>query len=210
MIDVAEAIVAERGLPAMTLREVQSSAGQANKSAATYHFGSRAGLIEAIIVARMGPINERRAELVNELNRTSPAPTVQELVEILIRPLALETIFADHSCYARFLAQASFDPATNKIISTHLRADTTVDVWSDLAKASGLPPHLADWRITSALISVVLTLSIWEGRCRSKRQAESITVDLISTCTATLMAPIERGLRDKDFILAEMEIDARA
>ena len=47
MIDAAERLAAERGMAAMSLREVQAAAGQRNKSAAQYHFGSRAGLIEA-------------------------------------------------------------------------------------------------------------------------------------------------------------------
>ncbi len=35
----AERIVAERGMPALTLKDVQLAANQANKSAAKYHFG---------------------------------------------------------------------------------------------------------------------------------------------------------------------------
>ena len=47
MIDAGERLAAERGIAAMSLREVQAAAGQRNKSAAQYHFGSRTGLIEA-------------------------------------------------------------------------------------------------------------------------------------------------------------------
>ena len=53
MIDAAERLASERGLGAMSLRDVMAEAGQRNKSAAQYHFGSREGLVEAVIEARM-------------------------------------------------------------------------------------------------------------------------------------------------------------
>jgi AcrR family transcriptional regulator len=49
MVDAAERLMAERGIAAVSLREVQDAAEQRNKSAAHYHFGSREGLIRAII-----------------------------------------------------------------------------------------------------------------------------------------------------------------
>ncbi|MCU1639860.1 MAG: taurine dioxygenase [Nocardia sp.] len=48
MIDAAERLIAERGLAAVTLQDVQNAAGQSNRSAAKYHFGSRDGLLDEL------------------------------------------------------------------------------------------------------------------------------------------------------------------
>src|SRR5262245_54265440 len=85
MIDAAERIAAERGLAAMSLREVQAAAGQRNKSAAQYHFGSKEGLVEAIATERMGAVGVRRRQMLDALG---PSPTRRELVEALVAPLA--------------------------------------------------------------------------------------------------------------------------
>ena len=44
MIVVAERLFAERGIEAVSLREVGAACGLRNNSAAQYHFGSRTGL----------------------------------------------------------------------------------------------------------------------------------------------------------------------
>ena len=48
-IDAAEALFAERGLDGVTTREILDAAGQKNQSALQYHFGSREGLILALV-----------------------------------------------------------------------------------------------------------------------------------------------------------------
>ena len=70
MIDAAERLIAERGLGALSLREVATTAGQRNHSAVQYHFGSRAGLVEAVFDTRMTPIDARRAEMLVGLERS--------------------------------------------------------------------------------------------------------------------------------------------
>ncbi|HEY9555614.1 MAG TPA: TetR family transcriptional regulator, partial [Acidimicrobiales bacterium] len=80
MIEAAERLAAEQGLAAMSLREVQAAAGQRNKSAAQYHFGSRAGLVEAVIANRMGPINEARLAMLAELDAGIEPPSLRDLV----------------------------------------------------------------------------------------------------------------------------------
>src|SRR5687768_9366109 len=109
MIEAAERVAAERGMAAMSLREVQAVAGQRNKSAAQYHFGSRRGLIEAIVATRMGPINEQRAARLAALDAAGGAPELRSLVAVLVEPLA-EATMRPGSCWARFLAQGIADP----------------------------------------------------------------------------------------------------
>ena len=102
MLEVAERLFAEQGLDAVSLRAVGQEAGQRNNSAAQYHFGSRQGLIEAIIETRSRPVEARRAELAARAS-ARPDPPVRELVGLLVLPL-VETL-ASPSHYLRFLAR---------------------------------------------------------------------------------------------------------
>lgn len=117
LIDVAERLFAERGLAAVSLRTVGSEAGQRNNSAAQYHFGSREGLLAAIVEARSAPVEARRADLVARLDTGLDAGRdawVAQLLEALLRPLA-ETIEGDrHTHYLRFLVQVMSDPAVRE------------------------------------------------------------------------------------------------
>src|SRR6266700_2653640 len=59
----AERLIAMNGVEGVTLREIQAAAGQSNSSVITYHFGSQAGLVRALLEFRYRKINARRTEL---------------------------------------------------------------------------------------------------------------------------------------------------
>ncbi|TFV64279.1 TetR/AcrR family transcriptional regulator [Geodermatophilus sp. DF01-2] len=105
MIDVAERLFAESGIEAVSLRMVGASADQRNNSVAQYHFGSKEGLIAAIIAARSPRIDARRQELAAELQSSGRPFTPSSLLHLLVQPLA-ETIenTGERTYYLRFLA----------------------------------------------------------------------------------------------------------
>ncbi|WP_165978182.1 TetR family transcriptional regulator [Actinomadura darangshiensis] len=111
LIDVAERLFAELGIESVSLRIVGIEAGQRNNSAAQYHFGSKAGLIAAIIAARSAAVDGRRAELVAALRSADRRPGPADLVALLVLPL-VETIDAtsERTWYLRFLANAMDHP----------------------------------------------------------------------------------------------------
>jgi len=105
MIDTAERLIAERGLGALSLREVAADAGQRNHSAVQYHFGSRAGLVEAVFDARMRPIDARRAELLAQLEEAGDTTDLAALTEVVVRPMAEAIVVEPPGWYGRFLAE---------------------------------------------------------------------------------------------------------
>jgi AcrR family transcriptional regulator len=113
LLNVAERLFAERGIAAVSLRTVGSEAGQRNNSAAQYHFGSRRGLLDAIVETRSAPVEQRRAELVEDLVATRRTPTTADLLEVLFRPLAETLDQPGHAHYLRFLVQVMSDPDTH-------------------------------------------------------------------------------------------------
>src|SRR6478609_1182246 len=83
LIETAEQLFAERGIEAVSLRDVCAAAGQRNHSAAQYHFGSRAGLVRAVFEHRMGVVNARRHAALD----ATAADDTAAIVAALVRPL---------------------------------------------------------------------------------------------------------------------------
>jgi AcrR family transcriptional regulator len=100
LLAAAEQFLATRGLE-VSNRVIVAAAGQHNQSAITYHFGSRAGLIDAIREQHETPIAQHCRHLISRL----PGPedrTTRQLVEAHIQPLTAEMLRCSPSHWARF------------------------------------------------------------------------------------------------------------
>lgn len=104
-----ERLVAERGL-GVPLREIALESGQRNNSAVHYHFGSRDGLVRAIVERRMELLEKRQLELLAEHERSGTAETVLGLVDALVRPMFTAPYEQGSTHYARFLEQVRVHP----------------------------------------------------------------------------------------------------
>ncbi len=90
ILDAAEALFAERGFDATSLRAI-TSAARVNLAAVNYHFGSREALIEAVLARRVEPMNEQRLQRLSDLQAhygTAAVP-LRELIRAFVAP-ALE------------------------------------------------------------------------------------------------------------------------
>jgi AcrR family transcriptional regulator len=85
LVDAAERLMAERGVYAVELKEIMEAAGARNRSAVQYHFGGREGLVRAIGAKHRPPINEARNRM---LDRLGPDPSIDEIVEAAVVPIA--------------------------------------------------------------------------------------------------------------------------
>ena len=79
--------MAEHGIDAVDLHEVQQLAGARNRSAVQYHFENRDGLVAAVLNPHRKLVNERRLRMLDRIVRTGDV-TPQTLVDALIMPLA--------------------------------------------------------------------------------------------------------------------------
>lgn len=100
LLDAAERFMAEHGPEGVSMREISVRARQGNNNAAQYHFGSREGIIEAVLDRRMRPIDARRNEMIAEL---PSSPTLTELIRAVVVPLAEAS--QRHPYYIGFFAQ---------------------------------------------------------------------------------------------------------
>jgi len=192
MIDAAERLVAERGLAAMSLREVQGAAGQRNKSAAHYHFGSKEGLVEAVVATRMGAVGAARRELLDDIG---PDADRRELVEALVLPLADHVLSGPRSSHwARFLVQAANDPTLAAVVRRSFEGSSFRDVRGRLlASLDHLPEPLRARRLDHAVAIVVTSLAHLEGGGRGDGAvtlpASVQIADLVDMALGLLEAP---------------------
>jgi len=88
ILDAAERLFGERGLSATSLRAITSAAG-ANQAAINYHFRSKEGLIWAVYARRLGPVNQRRLEMLDasEAKHGSGTLPLEEVMEAFVAPI---------------------------------------------------------------------------------------------------------------------------
>ncbi|RLK46817.1 TetR family transcriptional regulator [Alkalispirillum mobile] len=84
ILDTAERLFAERGLGQTSLRQITSQA-EVNLAAVNYHFGSKEGLIKAVLARRLEPLNRERIRRLDRLERSGDL-TLEGLIEAFIGP----------------------------------------------------------------------------------------------------------------------------
>lgn len=85
LLESASALFAERGFDSVSLRDITTRAG-ANVASVKYHFGSKEGLVDAVVTEFVDPINvERLARLAALKNGGEPG--VRELLRAFHEPL---------------------------------------------------------------------------------------------------------------------------
>ena len=104
----AESQFAEVGIWQAAMGDIVRAAGQRNASALTYHFGSREGVLDAILAEHGNPIDAHRGEMLSMVHLDPDAPAdIRSLVSALVRPMT--TVLADSRGrrYVRIVAQLS-------------------------------------------------------------------------------------------------------
>jgi len=86
ILDAAEALFAERGFAATSLRQVTARA-RVNLAAVNYHFGSKEELFQAAVLRRIEPVNRRRIELLEQAEARHDPPQLEAVVRAFIEPV---------------------------------------------------------------------------------------------------------------------------
>jgi AcrR family transcriptional regulator len=170
LLAAAEQLLATRGLEVPN-RVIVAAAGQHNQSAITYHFGSRAGLIDAIRDRHETPIAQHRRHLISRL----PDPedrTTRQLVEAHIQPLTAEMLRDTPSHWAQFSEMLLLDQPLRFARDTGPAGPAQPDEPADpelselmalmVAHLTHLPEQEAADRVALALRFLISGLARWE------------------------------------------------
>ncbi|MEU4422432.1 helix-turn-helix domain-containing protein [Actinoplanes sp. NPDC024001] len=118
LLVTAERLFAEHGVAAVSSRQISEAAGQGNNAAVGYHFGTKDGLVRALVRGHAEPMERSRRVL---LDRFAGSADLRDRVTCLVQP------FTDHlaelgnpSWYARFAAQVMTEPALRQLAAAEL------------------------------------------------------------------------------------------
>ncbi|MFD3532602.1 TetR/AcrR family transcriptional regulator [Streptomyces sp. NPDC058664] len=202
LIRAAEELFAAQGVHGAQLRDVVALAGQANPSAVQYHFGSRGGLIDAVMAGR-----QTRTESVLAPLLAAAPDELRALVAALVTAEASELRTDRGRRCLRISAQLSHESGVRTRTPHPTLAGTgywrLIERIADRLAADGLPEPLLLERLDLALTVVGAAMA---DRARQYLDGtEPLTgealflADLIETTTALLRAARpERAHHRKD------------
>ncbi|MFJ9409934.1 TetR family transcriptional regulator [Streptomyces sp. NPDC101393] len=159
LLRAAEEIFAAQGVDGAQTRDIVRQAGQSNPSAVQYHFGSRAGLLDAVMAGRLARTEAALAPLLGSLAdpgaADAGAPGLTALIGALITAEATELRDDRGRRCLRISAQLSHESGVRTRIPHPTLAGTAywrlIGRVEDVLGAAGLPEALRLERLDLAL-----------------------------------------------------------
>lgn len=202
ILDAAERLFGEHGVGATSLRSVIGEAG-VNLAAVHYHFGSKDGLVEAVVKRRVDPINQERLAMLAELEKEAGAGPIP--IESLVRAFVLPWVRPDTQGKAggamrRLLGRLLNEPDFFQRIAPRQFAGVRQRFLKAFQLA--LPQLDADeifWRlmfsigVISHTLMVAPSIKALSGGACKEITAELMLDRVISFVTAGLLAPRTGG-----------------
>ena len=188
LIRAGERRFARDGVTGAKVADIVRDAHQANDSAVRYHFGSREGLLRAIVERRVAAMDERR-EVPEE------GADLRAVVEAVVRPTAALLLTEEGRDFLRIMEQVADwsglgSGRPNPVLAGTVLADQLALLDQRLVETVG--PKLA--RERAALLVTFLTAALAErarSRASGARQRlghEKFTDHLVEVLTAVLSA----------------------
>lgn len=199
LVDEAARAFAEHGVYSASLIDITRQAGQRNRGALHYHFGSRVGVLCAVLERHVDFLARREGELL-ELALKRPDDDVESVVEAIVRPASeLAESGWRGRCFLMILAElidedpASLDPQ----VSDALARTGGYEVYALLAKRMAAVSDevraerfaLATAFILRAVADRARVLSRRGRRGRPQLEYEAFVHNLVAMVAAGMSAP---------------------
>ena len=188
----AERLFARRGLYQVTVREILEAAGQRNVSALTYHFGSREGVLNAILERHGQPTDEARGRL---HRGAGVSPTPRDLVAALVVPYAAHLSTPEGRDYLRIVAQlsAGFSSWRGQNPGTGDHLIVILDALE--AHPASIAAPVRRERVVELIMLMTVALAerarlVESGRRRVELDEPTFTMNLTDVLVAILEAPL--------------------
>ncbi len=156
ILDAAERIFAKHGFDACSIREITAEAC-VNLASVHYHFGSKEGLIKAVWERCVGPITEKRLEMLDAVEAAAGdnPPSLHAIFEALIRPRLCENLDPEQSEISRRLTCRMFaEPSMHPIIADVFKGFSERFTSIMRRALPDLPPEDLTWKIHLAMGTV--------------------------------------------------------
>ena len=213
ILKAAEKLFATKGLHLVSMREISRASGQKNNSALQYHFGDRDELINAILDYRMIPLNQRRLQMVAEIEYAGQTNNVRKLVSAIVlpfvsavskcgianRPHIWRLQAPEESYYISLMSQLFARHQANVVFNgDESRAS---GLWSLLVYLAGLL-GLSDEEFVARMeftgTQIVHTVAGWDHLRRT--QPELMTNEMLTVKAEWLISFVEGALLNKPLV----------
>jgi TetR/AcrR family transcriptional regulator, regulator of cefoperazone and chloramphenicol sensitivity len=188
-------LFARRGIDGTHIREINRMTGQRNPSAIHYHFGSKEGLVRAILVRHQAVVEVEAAQRLDELLAGDGEPSVRDLLEAMVRPLCRQLEDASGRDFLRIVPSFIVELVAN------LRVGVTSPVTSEsarlLALIEGKLGHFPEVVRRERLVTYTLVLTSilaerahqLEARQPVSLDADQFVVHVLDVTEAAITAP---------------------
>lgn len=201
LLDAATRAFAEHGVLNASLLDITRQAGQRNRGALHYHFGSRDGVLCAVLDRHVDFLARREGELLEQA-RATPESDVAAVVEAIVRPAAelAESGWRGRCCLLIIAGLAEEDPSDRSAeVEDVLDRTGGNEVYGVLAgRLVGVPEPILRERL--ALVTVFILRAVADrarlvGRRRKSRpqlDTETFVRNLVNMAASALAAPAPR------------------
>lgn len=177
LLAAGEKLFARDGVDRVTVRELNEVAGQRNASALHYHFGSRDGLLRAIVERHQEVVDADRARRLDAV----VDPDIGELVALVLAPLAERLRSRSGRDYLRIVPQ---------LLDFQLTAPPALERTMSLFEGRlDLPPDLRTVRLRSMLLATFTLLADRAGQRSPVLDHAEFVDNLVAMATGMLLAP---------------------
>lgn len=195
ILTTAERLFAERGVYAVSNRQISEAAGQGNNAAVGYHFGTKTDLVRAVFRRHAPRVEEIRVRL---LDGVGASRDVRDWADCLVRPVTEHlAALGSPTWYARFCAQAMTDPALRRILHEESLASAALrDAVDGLDRClPDLPADVRAERADMARLLVVHTAAereraLAEGTSTPRATWQDATAGVVDAIVGLWLAPV--------------------
>lgn len=190
LIAAAEQLFAERGIEGVSLREINTAAGQRNSTALQYHFGDRYGLVRAVLRKHSSAVDAVRHSMLDDYQRLG-RDDLRVLAEALVRPSAIKLDDPDGGrAYLQINAQVLNRPELGFDERARSNPRDSINRWRLLV--GPLLPEVAVRRLHHRFTAIRVSSTELARRAAAtqRRDDQLFTSHLVDLVAALLAAPV--------------------
>jgi AcrR family transcriptional regulator len=182
ILDAAKEMFAQRGVEAVSLRELTIKAG-VNLAAVHYHFGSKEGVLAEVFARSSKSIVKWRLDLLEKVRRHPDGrPYLEDVLEAFLRP-SLQAGRRQNADFVQLRARLALerDEAVRRILSQAFDASSRKFIEAIAEALPGLPRQELYWRFHFLIGSMFYTMAdsgriqaLSEGECDPSDTEEAL------------------------------------
>jgi len=201
ILDAAEQLIGDKRFPSTSMRDI-TKAASVNLASVNYHFGSKEALLAAVLERRLQPINERRLQLLDEIERQADdrGPAVYDIVRAFLSPPFEQQEQWGNSSETFLRLLGRIHSETNEEFRQEFMSEFEVVFQRFGTALQQCLPHLTQadipWRLLFMVGSMAFTMSWGQSLLTrepiAKNKSTDILEELIMYTCAGLAAPVHQ------------------